>query len=654
MRKPLLLILLHASFLSALAQSTNNLQDDLILVQKGDSFFIRPNITSASNKPLLTNLLRALGASATAYGLSHTLQADKKITISKSDVLPEIGLATFISAPKISGLISRNKMYLQYFIYDRQMKLVGMDIIPIDIHMLKRNSGNVPGIKISAPGFLRAELMTGKKTEAPYKNIGIVVVPGEKMLSEEDVPLQKIIPSIVPVVPTRQMHNQPIDISNGLITRQIIKAPIEIGKNNSIPVTKAVTKKVLALNRQFAKPTNTLLAPVVIARSKKKLNSMTNSNAAGKIPAKNASPVFHKGLLYIRRRKTSLLEEENGEGNSEEDALGYFKPEYMPPDDDDDDGEEEVDDDSEEEVDDDSGGGGCDGGDGSDGGNDGEILDQVPNSDASDYFDYIDTEGDLGYIYNYDGKGGEVVYTYDNLSNTWNISSWTGDFDPTDYNTTEPATTISEANAPQDFVAESGNDGYLITPNGSELLTYVYNDDITPSVLAAPNDPTLSENTQGVALQVQADIKAGNYLGAVKLIITTYGFVTTNSTISIISTGTFCITDGNVGTNQPQTVEIPIPLLLWFANNQIAFGTLVRDIGHEYQHVQQKSGSAPISNHAQREFLAYVYSLTAPNLPAEDGTNKALWKAELTKYYNQLSTTLQQQYKSVYQAALNS
>ncbi len=198
------------------------------------------------------------------------------------------------------------------------------------------------------------------------------------------------------------------------MTKHIIKAPIEIKKNNSIPVTKSETKKALGLNRALAKPTNLPLAPVIIARGQKRLNTTKSSNAADKIPAKNASLVFHKGLLYIRRRRTGLIEEEHGEGSSEEDPLVYVEPEYIPPDDDEDD--DDTDDDDSDEEEDDDGGGGDEGeddddddeedddgdGDGDDGNSDDFFdEDQTPcptNIDAGDLYDFYEQyfEGFLG------------------------------------------------------------------------------------------------------------------------------------------------------------------------------------------------------------------------------------------------------------------
>ncbi len=216
MRKPFLFIIAQISFFFSFAQqATSDFSNDLIAVQRGDSFFIRPGFLSAPKKPLLTNLLRALGASATAYGLSHNNETAKNINATKS-VLPEIGMATFITAPKISGLLNRNKIYLQYFIYDKRMKLVETSIIPIDMDMLKRNNGNVPGIKITVPGFLKIELMIGKKTATAYKNMRIVVVPDEKIASEDDVPLKKIIPAVVPVKSMKEMYSRRLISATGL------------------------------------------------------------------------------------------------------------------------------------------------------------------------------------------------------------------------------------------------------------------------------------------------------------------------------------------------------------------------------------------------------------------------------------------------------
>ena len=158
---------------------------------------------------------------------------------------------------------------------------------------------------------------------------------------------------------------------------------------------------------------------------------------------------------------------------------------------------------------------------------------------------------------------------------------------------------------------------------------------------------TLTKSFQGL-------VNAGNFMGAVNLIVSTYHFNTTNSIIVITnSTKLIVVTTQHLGSKGvSDTINVPSPLLQKISAQTLLFGTLVRVIGHEYQHVAQMTQNPPMLLPAQREFLAYVYSLTTDTLPVEDTSNHALWITKLTQYYNALPAALQTQYKAMYQSAL--
>lgn len=213
-----------------------------------------------------------------------------------------------------------------------------------------------------------------------------------------------------------------------------------------------------------------------------------------------------------------------------------------------------------------------------------------------------------------------------------------------------------------------GDYAYTLSDDGSMLYTYEYDSDTdtwnftsgeflgsadgTSESTPAYHDPTTVPLTDTVGAQVKADIQAGNYYGAVMLIISTYGFDTTNSSLSFSVSSSVFETTGNVGTGDQQVVHVPIKILQDFALGYLSYGELVRALGHEYQHVKQKSGPTPVTDHTEREFLAYIYTLTAADLPPMTSSEVKFYQAILTGYYNQLPAAKKAQYQSVYLAAL--
>jgi peptidoglycan hydrolase-like protein with peptidoglycan-binding domain len=118
-------------------------------------------------------------------------------------------------------------------------------------------------------------------------------------------------------------------------------------------------------------------------------------------------------------------------------------------------------------------------------------------------------------------------------------------------------------------------------------------------------------------------IAAARFDDAIHLIVDYFHFPTANlAAIQFDATvaGADAVTTGVIGTGQPQTVRVgPTTFAAPFAH-------MIRIIGHELQHVQQRSGAHPIANQHVREFLAFAWEAldtSAPPLTAAERVNHA-------------------------------
>jgi hypothetical protein len=123
---------------------------------------------------------------------------------------------------------------------------------------------------------------------------------------------------------------------------------------------------------------------------------------------------------------------------------------------------------------------------------------------------------------------------------------------------------------------------------------------------------------------VLAMVAAAKQDDAIHLIVNAYHLPTTNlASISYdaSTTSADAITSGTIATNSPQTVKVGPST---FAGS---YEHAVKIIGHELQHVQQRTGAAPITNANAREFLSYAWE-------ALDTTTPALTAAERVSHCN--------------------
>jgi hypothetical protein len=118
-------------------------------------------------------------------------------------------------------------------------------------------------------------------------------------------------------------------------------------------------------------------------------------------------------------------------------------------------------------------------------------------------------------------------------------------------------------------------------------------------------------------------VAAARFDDAIHVIVDAHHFPTANlANIQFDATvaGADAVTNGVIGTGQPQTVRVgPTAFAAGYEH-------MIRIIGHELQHVQQRSGAAPIVNQHVREFLSFAWEALdtgAPALSAADRVNHA-------------------------------
>jgi len=144
---------------------------------------------------------------------------------------------------------------------------------------------------------------------------------------------------------------------------------------------------------------------------------------------------------------------------------------------------------------------------------------------------------------------------------------------------------------------------------------------------------------------IQALVAATKYDEAIHAIVDAFNFPTTNlASISYDATVTHADADtsGNIATGAPQTVRVGPST---FAAN---YAHMIRIIGHELQHVQQRTGATPIVNQNVREFLSYAWEAldtSAPPLTAPERVSHA--NLAITRY-NTFSAPEKTTYNAMY------
>ena len=134
----------------------------------------------------------------------------------------------------------------------------------------------------------------------------------------------------------------------------------------------------------------------------------------------------------------------------------------------------------------------------------------------------------------------------------------------------------------------------------------------------------------------------GKHKKAVTYLMKQYGFVSSFLKVKIVDTmdGAYATTSGKLKAGAEQTITIPKTLF------KEDFAFIVRTIGHEFQHVLQRSQKKPIKNQKEREFLAWSWEALDENAPAYSLKTTAWHAKKALKYYDQMPAKLKKKHKS--------
>jgi Domain of unknown function (DUF4157) len=119
---------------------------------------------------------------------------------------------------------------------------------------------------------------------------------------------------------------------------------------------------------------------------------------------------------------------------------------------------------------------------------------------------------------------------------------------------------------------------------------------------------------------------------AIHVVVNAFHFPTANLAaiqFDATVTGADAVTTGVIGTGQPQTVRVgPSTFTADYPH-------MIRIIGHELQHVQQRSGAAPIANQHVREFLSFAWEALSTDSPALTAADRVTHANIAINHWNQ-------------------
>lgn len=175
---------------------------------------------------------------------------------------------------------------------------------------------------------------------------------------------------------------------------------------------------------------------------------------------------------------------------------------------------------------------------------------------------------------------------------------------------------------------------HVLQHNGYTQGSIVLRNASGQRMVSRNGDSTKKGGTKDVKTQFNELVAAGKFDDAIQLIIRTYNLPTKNlEKISYDAslTSADAVTTGTIGKDKPQTVKVgPSTFKESFAHS-------VKIIGHELQHVQQRSGDKPIMNQDVREFLAFAWEALDTTTPALTDAERMSHAKLALKYYDKFS-----------------
>ena len=121
----------------------------------------------------------------------------------------------------------------------------------------------------------------------------------------------------------------------------------------------------------------------------------------------------------------------------------------------------------------------------------------------------------------------------------------------------------------------------------------------------------LSKRDEKIKTAVEQLVKDGKHDEALDLICKKYGFTGKNFEIKVVSAmaDSWATTGGEIKAGAKQTLSVGKDLF------DQDFTFMPRTIGHEFQHLKQRSQKKPIENQKEREFLAWGWEALDTGVP---------------------------------------
>jgi hypothetical protein len=150
----------------------------------------------------------------------------------------------------------------------------------------------------------------------------------------------------------------------------------------------------------------------------------------------------------------------------------------------------------------------------------------------------------------------------------------------------------------------------------------------------------------------------GKQIEAIQFLIDTYKLNNgmTNYKLEIVAdnrNGSFeMFTRGDLKEGNIVPIQVEDSYIQYSLFSYDGFASFVRALGHELLHLKDITGDDIINDHEEREFRAYYFSATAPNLPnvGRDSLFEYITNAE--KKYKKMSVEKQKEYKFKYETLL--
>lgn len=140
----------------------------------------------------------------------------------------------------------------------------------------------------------------------------------------------------------------------------------------------------------------------------------------------------------------------------------------------------------------------------------------------------------------------------------------------------------------------------------------------------------LSKRDEEIKTKVEQFVKDGKHDEALDLICKTYGFTGKNFEIKVVPAmaDAWATTGGEIKAGAKQTLSIGKDL---FGQD---FVFILRTIGHEFQHLKQRSQEKPIENQKEREFLAWGWEALDTSVPTYSLSVAAEHAKKALEYYD--------------------